>query len=142
MNRDFKGVWIPKKIWLDENLTWMEKLFLVEIDSLDENGECYASNKYFGEFFKLSNSRVSEIINSLIRKEYITSTMIREGRRVVKRILRPSTPKITEKRYSEKETKVFGKGDEPYSEKAKGINTLFNNTNINLSSKLMNIGNE
>jgi len=26
MERDFKGVWIPKEVWLDENLTWMEKL--------------------------------------------------------------------------------------------------------------------
>ena len=35
MNRDFKGVWIPKEVWLDDKLSWMEKLFLVEIDSLD-----------------------------------------------------------------------------------------------------------
>jgi len=34
MNRDFKGVWIPKEVWINKDLTWMEKLFLVEIDSL------------------------------------------------------------------------------------------------------------
>jgi hypothetical protein len=44
MNRDFKGVWIPKDVWLDHNLTWMEKLLLVEIDSLDAEKGCFASN--------------------------------------------------------------------------------------------------
>ena len=34
-NRDFKGVWIPKDIWLNENLTMLEKVILIEIDSLD-----------------------------------------------------------------------------------------------------------
>ena len=33
--RDFKGVWIPKEIWLSTDLKVMEKLILVEIDSLD-----------------------------------------------------------------------------------------------------------
>lgn len=35
MNRDFKGVWIPKEIWLSTELTLQEKVMLVEIDSLD-----------------------------------------------------------------------------------------------------------
>ena len=34
IERDFKGIWIPKEIWLDSNLTWSEKMLLVEIDSL------------------------------------------------------------------------------------------------------------
>ena len=37
--RDFKGIWIPREIWLNENLSLQEKAFIVEIDSLDkENG--------------------------------------------------------------------------------------------------------
>ena len=28
MKRDFKGVWIPKDIWLAKNLSWTEKLVL------------------------------------------------------------------------------------------------------------------
>jgi hypothetical protein len=35
MERDFKGVWIPKEIWLDERLNALEKIILTEIDSLD-----------------------------------------------------------------------------------------------------------
>ena len=88
MNRDFKGVWIPKEIWIDKDLTWMEKLLLVEINSLDNADGCYASNQYFGDFFNLSTSRISEIVNSLVEKKYITSTLIYEGLQVKKRVLK------------------------------------------------------
>jgi hypothetical protein len=35
-NRDFKGVWIPKEIWINTDLSIIEKVLLVEIDSLDK----------------------------------------------------------------------------------------------------------
>lgn len=74
MNRAFKGVWIPKSIWLSKNLSLQEKVFIIEIDSLDdiEKGGCYASNKYFSEFFGLSESRVSAIIKGLFEKKIIS----------------------------------------------------------------------
>ena len=63
MERNFKGIWIPKEIWLSEELTIQEKVMLVEIDSLDnEETGCYASNNYFSKFFKLTAQRVSQII--------------------------------------------------------------------------------
>lgn len=73
MARDFKGIWIPKEIWLAEDLTVMEKLFLVEINSLDNAEGCWANNRYFADFFSISQSRVSEIINSLVEKGMIKS---------------------------------------------------------------------
>lgn len=72
MNRAFKGVWIPKEMWLSEDLTLQEKVFLVEIDSLDNEEGCFASNGYFADFFQLSKSRVSQIISSLEKKELIS----------------------------------------------------------------------
>lgn len=72
MNRDFKGIWIPKEIWLCSELTVHEKLLLVEIDSLDNDKGCYANNAYFAEFFNLSQRRVSELISSLSEKKYIS----------------------------------------------------------------------
>ena len=87
MNRDFKGVWIPKEVWINEDLTWMEKMFYVEIDSLDNENGCYASNKYFSEFFNLSKPRVSQIINALIKKGFLKAKYIREGKQVKKRVL-------------------------------------------------------
>jgi hypothetical protein len=123
MNRDFKGVWIPKDIWVDKDLTWMEKLLLVEINSLDNSEGCYASNQYFAEFFNLSASRISEIVSSLVDKNYITSKLIYDGLQVKMRILKTS--------------KVFGKPkggirktEGGYSEKAQDNNTILNNTYI------------
>ena len=65
MEREFKGVWIPKEIWLNKELTIQEKSFIAEIDSLDNDEGCFASNDYFSNFFGLSKNRCSEIIKSL-----------------------------------------------------------------------------
>ncbi len=70
-NRAFKGVWIPKEIWENKELSWMEKLFLTEINSLDNDNGCFASNNYFASFFDLSKGRCSQIIKSLEEKKYI-----------------------------------------------------------------------
>lgn len=88
MDRDFKGIWIPREIWLSHNLTMQEKIFLVEIDSLDNNGGCYAMNEHFSKFFKLSKNRCSEIIKSLESKGYIRISYLKEGKQIVKRIIK------------------------------------------------------
>lgn len=123
MERDFKGVWIPKEIWLDENLTWMEKLLLVEIDSLDKEKGCFASNAYFGKFFQLSGSRISEIIKGLVEKGYITTFLMYDGKQVKQRVLTPTIP-------IRKSEGGIRNTEEGYSEKAKDINTIVNNTII------------
>lgn len=71
MNRNFKGVWIPKQIWLSKKLSLQEKVFLIEIDSLDNEQGCYAGNSYFADFFNLSKSRVSQIIQQLEKRDLI-----------------------------------------------------------------------
>ena len=71
-NRDFKGVWIPKEIWLNTDLSIIEKVLLVEIDSLDNSDRgCFASNEYLAKFVQLSESRVAHIISDLRKREYI-----------------------------------------------------------------------
>lgn len=72
VNRDFKGVWIPKEIWLDKTMSLQEKVFYVEIDSLDNDKGCFAGNEHFSKFFELSKDRCSEIISSLKTKGFIT----------------------------------------------------------------------
>lgn len=91
-NRNFKGIWIPKHIWLNENLSLQEKVFLVEIDSLDNSKGCFASNKYFSDFFGLSKTRVSLVIKSLIDKQFISSTLIyKEGtKEILNRVVKVS----------------------------------------------------
>jgi hypothetical protein len=71
-NRDFKGVWIPKEIWLNTDLSIIEKVLLVEIDSLDNSDRgCFASNEYLAKFVQLSESRVAHIISDLKKREYL-----------------------------------------------------------------------
>ena len=91
-DRDFKGIWIPKDVWLSQELKVMEKIFYVEIDSLDNEQGCYASNNYFAKFFDVSRQRCSQIINNLIDKGFLTAKYERGdgGKEVKKRILRVS----------------------------------------------------
>lgn len=70
-NRDFKGVWIPKELWLNENLTMLEKIILVEIDSLDNEDHCIAGNEYLAEFCQCSEWKVSNAIKKLEELGYI-----------------------------------------------------------------------
>ncbi|WP_236896918.1 helix-turn-helix domain-containing protein [Clostridium beijerinckii] len=129
MERDFKGIWIPKSIWLNNNINVMEKLFLVEIDSLDNENGCFASNDYFSEFFGLSKSRCSEIINGLEKKGFLKIILQRKAgsKAIEKRIIKvfdiPNT-------YSKNQTDLFEK-PKGYSEKAKDNNTLINNKPTN-----------
>ena len=87
--RVFRGIWIPKEIWLSRELTLREKVMLAEIDSLeDEERGCYASNAHFSEFFELSIKTVSEIINTLVKKGFVDSEIIKEGEQIKERRLR------------------------------------------------------
>lgn len=71
MERDFKGIWIPKEIWLNEDLTLEEKGFLVEINVLDNGNGCRVSDEYFSKFFQIQKNKCSEIINALEKKGFI-----------------------------------------------------------------------
>lgn len=125
MERAFKGVWIPKEIWLDKSLGWSEKLLLVEIHSLDNDSGCWASNEYFSDFFNLSKDRISKLISSLKKKGYITVEIVyKEGtKKIDKRIV-----KIAD-RYRRKQLEGIGENNyTPIGENAEDNNTVINNT--------------
>lgn len=133
MNRDFKGVWIPKDVWLSKDLTVQEKLFYVEINSLDNEKGCYANNHYFSQFFDISKQRVSIVIKSLIEKGYIKSTLIyKEGtKQIMYRVLNicriPSPIKQGKPSYTKQGEGTLGM--------FKDSNTV-NNTPINNTEKV------
>lgn len=71
-NRDFKGVWIPKEVWLDTRLNALDKVILMEIDSLDQGEKgCYASNEHLATFCQCSKTKVSTAISKLIECGYV-----------------------------------------------------------------------
>lgn len=82
--RDFKGIWIPKEIWLSPTLSLMEKVLFVEIQSLDNERGCYASNKYFGDFFGVSDRQIRTHIGSLKEKGFIYITIRNRNERVIR----------------------------------------------------------
>ena len=94
-DRKFEGVWIPRETWLSKDLTLQEKVLLVEINSLDNEKGCFASNSYFSDFFDLSRSRISQIIKSLTTKKYIKVRLIYEGKAVKKRVINILTTPVT-----------------------------------------------
>lgn len=70
--RDFKGVWIPKAVWLDRRLSALDKMILTEIDSLaSEERGCFASNAYIADFCQCSEAKVTKSISLLIKLGYL-----------------------------------------------------------------------
>ena len=121
MNRDFKGVWIPKHIWLDETLTWMQKLLLVEIDSLDNADHCFASNAHFAKHLQLSKSRVSDLVGQLDKLGYIKCFFEYKGKECVKR-----TISLTSKRVVSIPNTPLRDSEDPPSGNGEGTNTSLN----------------
>lgn len=143
--RQFRGVWIPKEIWLNKDLTQQEKMMLVEIDSLeDEEKGCWASNKHFVNLFGITASRASQVIQSLYKKGYIRIDYDMNGKEVETRHIRINRPPYPEKigmlksdigmLKSETEVCQFDKGG--YVNFLKENNTYINNTNKNIKEKI------
>ena len=86
LKREFKGIWIPKEIWLSD-LSIQEKIFLAEIDSFHNAKGCFASNAYFSKFFQMSKARCSQIISNLKKKNLITIQLKMKGKQIIERRL-------------------------------------------------------
>lgn len=134
IDRNFKGIWIPKSIWLSNELSLQEKVFLVEIDSLDNDSGCYASNTHFSKFFSLSKNRCSEIIKSLEKKGFIKIKYIsgKTGNNIERRIITivdKSNKGIREFEMGiRKSDSRIRESDRGYSINSEDNNTVYNNT--------------
>ena len=95
--RDFKGIFIPKEIWLNDDLSAIDKIIFAEIYSLDVEGSdgCYASNEYLSKFCKCSITKVSTSISNLIKLGYVKVAKS-DGR---KRFLKASLSKNERQNY-------------------------------------------
>ena len=127
--RSFKGVWVPKEIWLNKDLTLQQKVILVEIDSLEsEEKGCYATNKYFADFFDLSPSRISHIIAELVDKGYLTISFTKEGNEIKERQIRLNKPPYPQ--VLQKCNRGIAETQEGYCGNSKENNINTNNINI------------
>ena len=134
--RDFKGVWIPKEIWLAEDLTLTEKALWAEIDSLDGKDGCWATNAYFEQQLGLKKKTVSELINGLVKKGYVKSRIkykdTANNKKVVdKRILRINEKKSKKgndrrkKKVSKTPPAEIGGGIPPESDRVSDLNRRY-----------------
>ena len=82
--RRFKGLWIEAGIWLTKDFTLRQKVFIAEIDSLDNELGCIASNQYFSEFFGISTTQVSTTISSLVKAGIINVFYNKDNSRIIR----------------------------------------------------------
>ena len=69
--RDFKGVYIPKEIWLTPELTGYERLIFMEVYSLDRKFGCVAKNDHFAEWLGIGERQVQDYLKRLKQKGLI-----------------------------------------------------------------------
>ena len=94
MERDFKGIWIPKEIWLDEQLNALDKVILCEINSLDGDDGCFAGNQYLAEFCQCSEAKVSKSVALLIELGYLRVEKFDGRKRFLKTCLVKNTRQV------------------------------------------------
>lgn len=90
-SNNLEGIWIDIEILKDENLSLQEKFVLAIIKGLDKGKGCYASNRYFADLLNVTSKRASDIIRSLIVKEYVVSEIENFYKRTLK-IVVPTEP--------------------------------------------------
>jgi len=83
--RDFKGIWIPKELWLDHRLSIFEKCVIAEIDSLDcGEDHCYASNDYLAELFNVKVAKLRDAVYRLKELGFLSQISFNGRTRVLK----------------------------------------------------------
>jgi len=88
MKRDFKGIWIPREIWLNKNLCPISKMLWGEIYSQATGGECSRIDwiKKLSESLGVSKHKILQCINALKKQGYIQFTDVEDGVTEVKAI--------------------------------------------------------
>lgn len=94
MNNNCKEIRILTEILKVKNLTITQKILLSQIEALDKEEGCFATNLYFAELFSLSKTQVYNIISDLKKKGWITVEMKYKNntKQIEKRIIRVNHP--------------------------------------------------
>lgn len=86
--RIVKGIWIPIEIWEAQDLSWNEKILLMEVDSFTSQGkDCFISDEYVADLLGINMRNANKNMSSLIKKGYIERTRFDGRRRFVKSLL-------------------------------------------------------
>ena len=126
--RAFQGVFMPRCIWLNNELKPSEKMLLTEINSLDTQKECFASNDHFTTFLNVSKGRVSQMISHLRNLGYINVriTYKQDSKQIDKRVITVNQQKF----YG---TTPLEKGDTPLADYLPPLGNAQDNISFNKS---------
>jgi hypothetical protein len=127
MKRNFKGVWIPAQLYLNEGITWTQKLMLVEIDSFSKsNLPCFISNEHLAQHLQISESGVEKALRGLVKLGMVDRRRESFGQGT-RRILRVATS--------------LEYGEQPHSTEVSDLTQVrHNNTRTNTTTKPMKEG--
>lgn len=158
-NRDFKGVWVPNRLYLTTEFTPNEKFVLIEIHSLTNSGsgKCFASNKHFADFVGLKENTIQKMMSKFEKSGYIKRVFEykRNSKEIERRIIK-LTNKFYDSFVNESEEpcleekgcncQVYGfNSTEGYGKKSIGVvekNPEISNTYIKYNNNLSNTSNK
>lgn len=127
--REFKGVWIPKEIFLNDDLSWTERILLIEIDSLDNEEGCFASNEYLSKFLRVSEITISNAISKLKKKGYVKQVYFDGRRRILKSCIKINLKSDLKETLRQDKSKLKGTIKENFNSLYKSNNTINNTIN-------------
>ena len=129
--RQFKGIWIPAEIWLDRNLSAVDKILLSDIDSFTGNQKTfYKSNETIAEELYISVRSASRSIKKLKDLGYIRIEGNKRSRLIY------STFDLYDKGQNEQDESniVYDIGQNDLSERSKSLPTNTDTNSITKSS--------
>lgn len=116
--RNFKGVWIPAKLYLSGLFSPNEKFVLLEIYSLSKKNGCYATNKHFADFIGLKENTIQKMMLEFEKAGYIKRIFeYKENSREIKNRIIILTQKFLDEFINEK---AEGENEEPHGKKSMG----------------------
>lgn len=116
--RNFKGVWIPAKLYLSGIFSPNEKFVLLEIYSLSKKNRCYANNKHFADFVGLKENTIQKMMLEFERAGYIKRVFeYKENSKEIKNRIIILTQKFLDEFINEK---AEGENEEPHGKKSIG----------------------
>ena len=80
MDRDFKGMFIPKQLYLDRSISWTQKIIMLEVDSFSRNNlPCFVSNLHLANLLGISESGVEKAIKGLVERGLLLRKITRKA---------------------------------------------------------------
>ena len=94
--RIVKGIWFPIEIWKNAELSWNEKILLMEIDSFTNNDkDFFMSDERIAEFLSVHPKSANRILRGLIEKGFVVKTSCDGILRKIRSTLRYVTSEVT-----------------------------------------------